>query len=317
MADELERIEEIRRRLGATGSRDVVIGIGDDAAVLAASDAAQVLTVDVAVDGVHFRSDALDAPDIGYRAAVAALSDLAAMGATPRAMLSSLILPAALSDAFVYALVDGIGRAAREYAAAVVGGNLARGETLSLTTTAVGAAPERVLTRAGARAGDTVWVTGTLGACALAVLARERGARAPDAVDVRYRRPRACIEAGRALAAVATAAIDVSDGLLQDLGHICAASNVAANLQAEALPIDPAMRAFADELGQDARALALGGGEDYELLFTLPPAMQPPVAATRIGDLVAGRGIRLLDAAGVELPLPTMRGFRHFDDAAS
>jgi thiamine-monophosphate kinase len=311
MATELARIAEITRRL-AFVSAEVRLGIGDDAAVMAASAHGQALSVDAQVEGVHFRRDLLAPADIGYRALAAALSDLAAVGARPRAALLSLILPASLDDETLYAIIDGVAEAQRDHACPVVGGNLARGSELSLTTTVLGDAAQAVLTRSGARVGDALFVTGELGGAALGLRLLLAGKADLDQDSVRrWRRPRARIEHGRALCGVASSAIDVSDGLLADLGHLAEASAVGFELELERLPAPQRLRALAEGLDCDPLALVLAGGEDYELLFTAASAAEPSFA-TRIGSAVGQSGIRVFDARGARVPLPERAGFDHF-----
>lgn len=313
MASEHERIAEIRARLArsAPAASGVALSIGDDAAVIEASALGSVLSVDAQIEGVHFDRGWLSLRELGARAIASALSDLAAMGADPRAALVSVICPAALGDGELYELMDGAGDAQARYACPIVGGNLARGAQLSITTTVVGAAPAKPLTRSGARAGDGVFVTGTLGSAALGLALLKRGtpARAPEHV-ARWRVPTARIAEGSLAAQRASAAIDISDGLLQDLHHICAASLVGCELDLGALP-RPHEDALAAELGLDLERLALSGGEDYELLIA---AAEPPAGAafTRIGTFSEAAGIRLRDASGA-VRAAEIAGFDHFD----
>jgi thiamine-monophosphate kinase len=308
---EFERIAEIRRRLSYESS-EVVLGIGDDAAILAPTSHGQVCSVDTQVEGVHFRLDRSAPADIGDRALVVALSDLAAMGASPRAALVSLIVPAALDEPTLFAIVDGIARAQRTYDCPVVGGNLARGGELSITTTVIGAAPSSPLTRDRARPGDALFVTGELGsaACGLALLLAGHADRLHPCVQ-RWQHPVARIPEGRLLAGVASAAIDISDGLLQDLGHLAQASNVGFELQLTSLPLHPDLLQTAPSLGLVALTLALTGGEDYELAFTVPPGSDTAVG-TRIGTVVPGTAIHVLGPDGREVSVANA-GFDHFE----
>lgn len=311
MSDEFERIEQIRRRL-VFASADVQLGIGDDAALLAPSARAQAVSVDAQVDGVHFRRDLLAPADIGFRALATALSDLAAMGARPRAAFVALVTPPGLPESELYAIADGFAQAQRAFSCAVAGGNLASGGELSITTTVIGDAPDSPLTRSGARPGDALYVTGELGGAALglAALCAGREQLAPASV-ARWRRPSARIEQGGALAWIATAAIDVSDGLLQDLAHLEQAGGVGFELQLPSLPLGAELARACAALVLDPHALALAGGEDYELLFTLPAATKPPFG-TRIGTATSARGIRILDASGRPVNPPARPGFDHF-----
>ncbi len=311
MSDEFQRIEQIRRRL-AFASADVLLGIGDDAAVLAPSARAQAVSVDAQVEGVHFRRDLLAPADIGYRALASALSDLAAMGATARAAFVAMIAPARLPEDDLYAIADGIAQAQRAFACVVAGGNLATGSELSITTTVIGDAPAAPLTRAGARAGDALYVTGEIGAAALglALLQAGRGELAPGCVE-RWRRPTARLREGAALAGVASAAIDVSDGLVQDLAHLAGASGVGFELEHERIPRAARLAESCAAIGADPDALVLAGGEDYELLFTAAPDVRPPFG-TRIGSASASGGIRVVAPGGRAIEVPQRPGFDHF-----
>lgn len=316
MKHEFERIAEIARRL-ARARADVTVPLGDDAAVLAPSVAAQVVTVDVAVEGIHFRRGFASWEEIGRRAFVAAASDLAAMGARARAALSSLILPRDLSDEDLFAIVDGIAAGADEIGAVVAGGNLSAGSEVSITTTVIGeAAPDRVLTRGGAKPGDGVYVSGTIGGAALGLALIDAGRGNDDDPITRFyvekwRRPVAAIVLGQRLVGHATAAIDVSDGVLQDLEHLAAASRVAIDVYADELPLGRDFAKTAQRVGRDPLELALTGGEDYELLFTAPADMSVKLLGTRIGQVSEGSGVRVRDRAGKELPI-THKGWQHF-----
>ena len=269
-----------------------------------------MLSVDAQIEGVHFQREWLSLRQLGARAMAAALSDLAAMGAQPRAALISIICPAALADDELYTIMDGVGDAQPLYACTVVGGNLARGEQLSITTTVIGTAPARPMTRSGARPGDGLYVTGTLGSAALGLelLQRGRPELAPAHV-ARWRVPTARITEGSIAAEQAHAAIDVSDGLLQDLRHVCEASRVGCTIELAALPV-PDEAALAQDLGLDLTRLALRGGEDYELLIA---AAEPPEGSnlTRIGTFSAERGLRVLGPSGAVSSADPV-GFDHF-----
>jgi thiamine-monophosphate kinase len=316
MPDEFTRIAAIAARVPAGGA-GVALGIGDDAAVLAPLAGRVVLTVDAAVEGVHFVRAWASLRVLGRRAVMAAVSDLAAMGAAPRATLVALALPDGLDDADLLALVDGTADAATETGAALVGGNLTRASELSITTTAVGEAGARVLTRSGAREGDAVYVTGVVGAAALGLAHLQSGrAQEPEAAPfvARWCAPIARLTEGRALVdAGATACVDVSDGLLQDLGHLARASGLAARVDAAALPMLPGQTARATALGLDAVTLALTGGEDYELVYAGPASPALASLGTRIGALVAGPAgaVTAYDVAGAAIALTT-GGYAHF-----
>jgi thiamine-monophosphate kinase len=313
MTDEFSRIARIKQRL-SIDSDQIEIGIGDDAAVLTPSDAAQVLSVDVQVEEVHFRREYLSVDDIGYRSLVAALSDLAAMGAQPRAALLSLILPIGFTDDQLFALVDGIAEAANQYRTPVVGGNLSSGRQLSITTTVVGQVGERVLTRYGAKPGDTIYLTGAVGHAALGLKCLQSGNEAKGMAFVRrWRRPTALLAQGQRLVGSATAAIDISDGLLQDLSHICQASKLNAEIEIENLPLEADYRRLAVELGCDPIELAITGGEDYELVFTAPQDALVDAPYIPIGRTLEGTGeIEVRDSEGKSIGYKK-RGYRHWD----
>jgi thiamine-monophosphate kinase len=315
VASEWDRIELLRKAFDAPSLAGVVVGIGDDAAVLTPGQEPLVWTVDAAVDGVHFRRDLLSFVDLGYRATMAAASDLAAMGAAPRGLLAALVLPQDVGDQELAALAAGQRAAADALGTAILGGNLARGSELSITTTALGAAP-RPLTRAGALPGDALWAAGAIGLAA-AGLALLLAGRAPVSVAAhaavqRWRRPEALIAAGIAARGWAHAAIDVSDGLAQDVGHLARAGGVDAILDAGAI-VSPALREAAAELGEDPLELALHGGEDYALIVAAPEGAGIP-GFTRIGSIPpsAGTGSVQLRREDGAIVAVTLRGFDHF-----
>ena len=296
---EFQRIARLASLFGTPPPPDV--GIGDDCAVLFPSGAV-VVTVDAAVEGVHFRRELLSLGDAASRAIEAAASDVAAMGGDLQGIGCGLLLawtlPVTLNDDEFDALARGARSAADRLGAWVIGGNLAAAPILTLTTTVLGRAPAGVLTRGGARPGDVVAVSGPLGAAALGLRALLAG-RGDDAgfapFVARWRTPRARVDLGRAIASRAHAAIDVSDGLAQDAGHLAAASACAIRLDAERLPMLVGQRERAAELGLDAVELALTGGEDYELLSTGPRAAFGP-EWTVIGEVLGGVGVTVCEA---------------------
>ncbi len=263
---------------------DVILGVGDDAAVLDVGSAADVLvaTCDAQVADTHFRLDRATPEEIGRRALAVNASDCAAMGAAPRFALLSLLVPPTLEVAVLDGIYAGLRAEAARYGCAIVGGNIARHpERLILDITLLGLAPRgHVLRRHGARPGDALLVTGTVGAAAAGLALLDDPALvarlAPEVCApllAAQRTPVARVAAGQWLARNgATAALDVSDGLAADLAHLCAASGVGATVEVAALPILPATRAVASAIARAASDLALFGGEDYELLFTAPAA---------------------------------------------
>lgn len=316
---EFDLIARIRSR--AKQRADVVIGIGDDAAVLRpAAGRELVVTTDVLNEGVHFLAS--DAPaDIGWKALAVNLSDLAAMGAAPAWCTLSLALPD-VDDAWCDAMLDGFFELADAHGVALVGGDTTRGP-LALGVTAMGqAAPGRSLRRDAARPGDEVWVSGTLGDAAAALALGQGGGGVDAFLRSRLQRPTPRLALGAALGGLAHACIDLSDGLVSDLGHICAASGVAAEVRLEALPASPALRAS----GEDATRWSwqAAGGDDYELCFTAPAAAREAILAaaagadvpvTWIGTIVAPTGgaskVRLIDPSGRPWQ-PSRTGYQHF-----
>lgn len=312
----------------------VTTGIGDDAAVLAPEPEALVWTIDAAVEGVHFRRAWMSLEDVGYRSLMAATSDLAAMGARPRGVLSALVLPGDFSDEELDRLARGQAEAAKSLATAIIGGNLARGAELSITTTVLGCA-EKPLLRAGAAPGDVVAIAGTLGLAGAGVRALERGAlseaanlgaterggvgdgapapiSAVERAIASYRRPRALLEEGLAAASRAHAAIDVSDGLALDAARLASESGVAIVLDADkVLGAGGAELAdVASALSLDALELALYGGDDYALVMAFAPGALPR-GFRAIGACQSGSGL-LLRAADGALRALEARGYDHF-----
>jgi thiamine-monophosphate kinase len=306
--DEVGRIEMLARVLAAAGP-GVELGIGDDAAVLARPAGRLVWTIDEQVEGVHFRRDLVSWRDVGWRSFMAAASDVAAMGAAPWCALAALTLPDDVDDEALEAIARGQREAAGEAGAPVVGGNLSRGPAVSIATTLLGTC-DRPVTRSAARPGDGLWMAGRVGlaAAGLQALAQGKGhdPRLAAAVAA-WRAPRALLAAGRAMGAVAHAAVDVSDGLARDVGHVALASGVRVVLDAAALLQDDGLRDAASALGAEALDLALHGGEDY----ALAAASDAPIEGfRRIGEVRAGRGLALRTRQAERELEP--RGFDHF-----
>ncbi|HEU4669120.1 MAG TPA: thiamine-phosphate kinase [Dyella sp.] len=325
------RLIERLQALTAQARDDVRLGIGDDAALLAVPAGQELaVAIDTLVEGVHFPAGTTPA-DVGWKVLAVNLSDLAAMGATPAWALLALTLPAqpsAAQQARVDGLAEGFAQLARTHGVALVGGDTTRGP-FALSVAVHGFVPPgQALRRDGARAGDLVFVTGTLGDAA-AALQRLAQAADPDEekrrawLRTRLNRPQPRVAAGLALRDRASACIDISDGLLADLGHLCSASAVGAELDAARLPLSSALLGCCEPI--TARDCALSGGDDYELCFTVSPARAAEVqadlarlgcGATRIGRIVAGTGVRVRGEDGQWLA-PGRTGWDHFPDEAA
>jgi thiamine-monophosphate kinase len=320
LTGEFELIAAIRERVARAGapagSPGLVIGSGDDAAVTERQGAA-VTSVDALVEGVHFEAPPFELRQVGSKALAVALSDLAAMGATPAEAYVQLGVPEGRSDAELLELADGLAAIAAEYGVAIAGGDVTRAPVLLLAVTVVGAAPSAadLVTRAGARSGDVVTVTGELGGAAAGLLLLQRpelgeGLDPAIAAALRERQlePAPLLAAGRGLAqGRATALIDVSDGLGADAGHLAAASGVAIEIELDRVPVQAGVEAAARGAGADPADLVAGGGEDYELLATIPPERLTDardllkavgVELTAIGAVSVGEGVTLSDRRG-------------------
>ena len=316
MHDEFAKIDWLKERFekGTVPLPEMSVGIGDDAAVIDFGDRPTTVTVDAQVEDVHFRRDLISCRELGRRAVIAAASDVWAMASTPSGAVVALTLPDAFSDADFRELIEGIAEASELTGARIIGGNLSHGCSLSITTTVFGLPKEKVITRSGARPGDRVYVTGELGAAALGLGILQAGATDLEHAEsfvARWRRPPLHGPFVQKLARSATSAIDISDGCLQDLQHVCAASGVGAVIQANDLPTAPGYRELCATLGLDPVELALTGGEDYELLFTAPADAQAAIPATPIGEIVKERAVRVLDREGQPIQFDRP-GYCHF-----
>lgn len=328
MPTEFEWIARIRAGI-PDAALGVVIGPGDDCAAVEGRDGHwTLLTIDALVDGRHFHREWIDPVTLGRRLVAINASDVAAMGGSPRWALLSLVVPPQLADPWIEGVARGASAALRELGATLVGGNLSStSEAIVADLALIGEVEsDRVLRRSAATPGDVVAVTGELGAAALGLAVRSRGApKSQDefAIVRRYLEPRPRVAEGRVLSGCAGvgAAIDVSDGLLADLGHVCAASGVGAEVDVPRLPIGEATRTLAAQLGIEPADLALSGGEDYELLFTARPGTFAEIAAAirrdtgtvvqAVGRIVDGGGVRAVGPDGRE-HRPASFGWDHF-----
>jgi thiamine-monophosphate kinase len=324
-------LRHLRERI--PGGAGVVIGVGDDTAVIETLGPFGLVTVDALVEGTHFRQEWAPPRLLGRKALSISLSDVAAMGGSPRHATVSLSLPRTTRFAFVEALYDGLLERAAETSVNLVGGNVAAaGQVIVVDVTLLGQA-DRLLRRSGAEPGDRILVTGTLGASAAGLLLLGQGVRLDEEGALAstgfwtqssaapllrclqaHLDPRPPIALGRALGEVdlAHAAIDVSDGVSGDLLHVCEASGLGARIDASALPVDKDAAVVARAGGRDALELALDGGEDYELLLAVPPGKVDEVAelgrvwgveVTEIGEFVAGEPRVTLSKESGEAPL--------------
>jgi len=315
-------IDRIRRNI-AIGS-GVHLGIGDDAAWVDHPRGSSLVTADLLIEGIHFDLNWTSLVDLGYKSLAVNLSDIAAMGGTPAYVMLSLGIPANFDSNKIDKLYRGIKGLAKKHCVTIVGGDTNTADSLIISVCLIGHPPKKPICRSGAHVGDDIYVTGTLGDAALGLdllkLKRRPQSRAFEQLLTRHHRPTPRLAAGALLAKrnLASAMIDVSDGLIQDLTHICQASGVGARIQQDKLPLSSAYRALAGTIGMTH---ALSGGEDYELLFCAAPQQrkridtlgkQARVPITLIGVCVPpAAGIRVLDAAGTEVRIKS-HGHDHF-----
>lgn len=319
---EFERIEAFIRAVDAQAPAEVTLPPGDDAVtVLAGEGESIVVSTDVSVEEVHFQRAWLTWEAIGYRATASALSDLAAMAARPLGVLISLALPPELDDRVYEELAAGMGTCLRAAGAGLLGGDLSRSPgPVLINVVAVGAAMHSI-GRSTAAAGDEIWLTGRLGGAAAAAAAWRNGLEPDSRARRSFERPvpRTSEALWLSRRASLAAAIDLSDGLIGDAGHIAAASDVCLQIEAECVPLHPVLEEYSDR--RAALQLGLAGGEDFELLLAVRPGALDGVAAeftrvfdtllTRIGRVMAGRGTVLVGPDGREISIG-MTGYDHF-----
>lgn len=293
-ASEFELIEALLAPLQPIQAK---VGPGDDGAVLDWAGGQVVLASDLTVEDVHFKRSTSSLEDIGFKAAAVTLSDLAAMGAEPIAMTVDITIPQGDLEGFRQ-LGQGLRAACHPWRCSVVGGDLSRGPCLLISTTALGRLEHRPLLRSGAQPGDRLLVTGQLGDSAGGLLSFQHSLVGFETLKLRHRRPQPRIDCGKRLGKIegVHAAIDVSDGLLQDLGHLCKKSTLSARIQLESLPRSQEMESLAKRIGQDPLQIAATGGEDFELLLAVSPDVASelcqdlsfPVSLTYIGFFLPG-----------------------------
>jgi thiamine-monophosphate kinase len=286
----------------------VLLGPGDDAAVVDVPDRRVVISTDLLVESRHFRRDWADAEDIGHKVAAANLSDINAMGGRATALTIGLAAPADLPVAWALGLADGIGAEAQLVGASVVGGDVTSADQVVVAVTVIGVVDGEPVRRSGARPGDVLAIAGRQGWAAGGLAVLGRGFRSPRKLVDAYRRPEPPYGAGaQAAAAGATAMIDVSDGLLADVGHIAAASGVAIDVHTTAFEIAEPLQAVGAALGADPMRFILTGGDDHALAATFPEGSPLPEGWRAIGTVSPGEGVTV-DGGEYEGP----RGWTHF-----
>ena len=306
----------------------IIQGMGDDVAVFETKGKALLATTDILIEGIHFKQTWMDPYHLGRKALAVNLSDIAAMGGTPKYFLLSLGLPKGLSLSFVSRFYRGLKEMAKPFQVDLIGGDTSLSQNIIINICLLGEGKKgNLLYRKGARVGDDLFVTGSLGDSALGLnILRRRGPGAkPRALIEKHLSPRPRIELGQAIGRqrLATAMIDVSDGLLIDTAHLLEESGKGTRIWEDRIPLSRSFQKHSASYAKDPYALALSGGEDYELLFTAPPPMRDKIASlallhkipiTRIGEILPSRkGFRIVRRDGTE-DSPSHLGFDHFKD---
>ena len=299
---EFALIDRLRQKVPA-GHPDLLVGIGDDAAVIGLTDGGEALilvTTDMLVEGRHFNRRWSTAREIGLKAVACNVSDIAAMGGNPTFMFVSMALPADTDLDWVDDLVQGIGEACTSYGATIAGGDTTAGAQVVINITLLGrVSPDHLRLRAHAQPGDLLCVTGSLGASAAALAMFEAGLEPPTYLKTKHLTPGCRLDVAPAIAEHARAMIDISDGLAAEVNHICDQSGTGAVIEADAIPIHAQTAAAAIRTGGDALTFALAGGEDFELLFSIPPEgryklEQAGLPCTVIGRIIPDDKARIL-----------------------
>lgn len=306
----------------ASKRSDVIVGIGDDCAVLQSPvDQQLVMTIDNFIENIHFLKNT-SPYDIGYKSLAISLSDIAAMGADPAWVMLSLALPHA-DEKWLTEFCRGFFKLLDKFSLTLIGGNTTQSKEINIATQVTGfVPPEKSLLRSGAKPGDLIYVTGTLGDAGLALKLLQKKIKIPkqyhDDILQKLLRPESRINEGITLRELATAAIDISDGLAADLSHLLQMSNVGATIKTERLPLSKTLRECIKK--EDAWRLALTAGDDYELCFTIPPALQSTFELQFgsyncgyicIGKIENEKGLRVIDVEGKEFKFST-KGYEHF-----
>jgi len=311
---------DLLAKMAAGGDEQLLVGIGDDAAAWKGDTSIQLATVDSLIQGVHFPTEIASWQEIGWKSLAVNLSDIAAMGGTPRYALVSLALPPDTEVDDVTILYTGMLELAKKYKVTIVGGDTSNAPMVIINVTLLGASPQnKILTRSSAKPGDLIAVTGHLGAAAAGLEMLTRKLKFAPQATARFRqaffKPTPRIAEGQLLLEQGVkTAIDISDGLLADLNQICKASKVGAKIDAGRVPVEPLVKAA---FGDKALELALTGGEDYELLFTAGAEIMEKVKqaaacpVTVIGEITANKGVTVVDGKGKPLKM-SKAGWEHF-----
>jgi thiamine-monophosphate kinase len=327
--NEFELIARITKDAPKTAP-DLVRGVGDDCAVIAGPEGKDwLVTQDGLMEGIHFRREWTDMASLGRKALAVNLSDIAAMGGRPRFYAVTLGLPADLRAKCAEQIFAGMHELASEFGVGLIGGDTVRSASgLALSITAIGEVPsERAVYRCTARAGDVVYLTGTAGSAALGLACLHKGDSEEESAPFvnRHKDPEPRVKAGELLGecGMVTSMIDVSDGVMADLGHIAGCSGVGFRIELIRIPVDDSFRALARKIGANPAELAISGGEDYELLFTVRPAHAEEfekkvlpglgVGAARIGVIVREKKRREVTDVDGKFFVPAMAGFDHFE----
>jgi thiamine-monophosphate kinase len=304
---EFALIDAIAARLAKSSAETVSVGIGDDSAVVSAKGGNVVACLDMLTQGVHFRLDWSQAKDIGRKAAAQNLADIFAMGARPTALLVGLALPPETPVAWVMELADGLSAEASEVGVTVVGGDIVRSSSIVISVTALGElGTAKAILRSGAKPGNVLAIAGRLGFAQAGLLMLSRGFRSPQVLVAAHRAPEPPYELAK-LATHATSMIDISDGLVSDLGHIAQASKVKINIESSRFQIPEALAAAASAFHGDAMEWILSGGEDHAFAATFKTALDVPSGWTIVGSVESGE-----PAVTVDGEIYSGNGWDHF-----
>ncbi len=311
MQNEFDLIKSLCAALPLDKNVNIVVPNGDDAAVTEIGDKLIAVTTDCMVEGVHFDRSFISAAQLGRKAIEAAASDIIAVGGDPTQCYLSLFLPLQIEEQYLVEVYRGVGASLKRLGVTFMGGNTSRARELILSVTILGEIPERryLLRRSGAKARDNIYVTGNLGGSAAGLYVLQNKIEGYDGLKRKHLEPYCRSDIIGQIREVASAAIDLSDGLTSDLRHLCEASKVGARLRSECLPINTELRELSAASGLDSLELALNGGEEYEILFTSAERLSGDF--TLIGQIIEGSDV-FLDRNGVQMVLPP-KGYNHLN----